>query len=211
MKILPKASFSQSHRKGSGRFASCLFFLIALASSITVRSWLVAPLVVHEPDAHGEACYILAGGGAIWERLDAGADLVQMGRVEALIIMADDSVGPYSFKDHASWPRIKWLLDYLAWRGVPRSKVIVLDQADGMLGTLSEARNVAKNLPSKVKTLVVVSSTPHMRRSIMAFERSLHPEVKIVPYAATTFENSYERYHPIWVEYLKLLVYFVIA
>ena len=194
-----------------GQFTICCFVLIVISSSITVRSWIVAPLVVHEPNAQGDACYILAGGGAIWERLDAGADLVQLGRAETLIITGDDSVGPYSFKEHASWPRTNWLLDYLAWRGVPSSKVIVLEQTDGMFGTLNEARNVAKHLPSKVKTLVVVSSTPHMRRTLMAFERSLPSQVEVVPYAATTFENSYERYHPIWVEYLKLLAYFVIA
>ena len=50
-----------------------------------------------------------------------------------------------------------------------------------------------------------------MRRSVLAFRRSLPADVRIVPYAATTFENSYEMYHPIWVEYFKLLVYYAIA
>lgn len=210
MRITP-SSYVFKIFKCTGILIIYWLLLIVLSSSIHVRNWVVAPLVVHHPDAQGEACYILAGGGAIWERLDAGADLVQMGRVETLIIMGDDSVGSYSFKDKASWPRTKWLLDYLAWRGVPSSKVTVLDQADGTFGTLSEARNVAKHLPEKVKTLVVVSSTPHMRRSILAFERSLQSGVRVVPYAATTFEDSYEMYHPIWVEYLKLLVYWVVA
>ena len=46
---------------------------------------------------------------------------------------------------------------------------------------------------------------------MLAFRRSLPANVKVIPYAATTFENSYEIYHPIWIEYLKLLVYYVIA
>jgi hypothetical protein len=50
-----------------------------------------------------------------------------------------------------------------------------------------------------------------MRRSVLAFERSLPQGVPVQPYAATTMINSYELHHPIWLEYLKLMVYYVIA
>lgn len=81
----------------------------------------------------------------------------------------------------------------------------------GLCGTLTEARAVARQLPKHVKTLVVVSSAPHMRRTLLAFRRSVPAHVRVVPYAATTYVNSYELYHPIWLEYVKLLVYYVIA
>lgn len=191
--------------------AVCWIFFVVLATSVFVRNWLAAPLVVHDESARGNACYILAGGGSLRERLDAGIDLIQMGRVSTLIIMQDDSKGPYSFGAKSSWTRTRWTVDYLFWRGISGDRISFIPQINELFGTLKEARSVAKNLSKDVKTLVVVSSAPHMRRTVLAFRRSLPADVKVVPFAATTFENSYEMYYPIWLEYLKLLVYFVIA
>jgi len=187
-----------------------LLFVI-LPSFLQTRIILSAPLVVHNMNARGDACYVLAGGGALWERLDAAADLVQMGRVSRILLMQDCTRGPYSFKAKISWTRTEWAADYLDWRGISPDRISWIPQTDGMFGTLTEARMVAKNLPKEVKSLVVVSSAPHMRRSVLAFRRSLSADMKVVPYAATEFVNSCEMHHPIWIEYLKLLVYFVMA
>ena len=184
---------------------------VVLPSFPTIRNLLAAPLVVHKQNASGDVCYVLAGGGALWERLDAAADLVQMGRVAKILLMSDENRGPYSFKGNGSWTRKQWITDYLAWRGISADRISWLPQADDLFGTLKEARAVAKSIPREVKTLVVVSSAPHMRRSLLAFRRSLPADVQVVPYAATELENSYEMHHPIWIEYLKLLVYYVIA
>jgi uncharacterized SAM-binding protein YcdF (DUF218 family) len=187
------------------------FVFVVLPSSVTVRSWLAAPLVVHDSGASGDACYVLAGGNSIWERLTAGADLIHLQRVPVLHIMRNNTTHPYSFKAQASWTGTQWELDFLVGRGVPRDKVVILDQPDGFFGTLKEAKNVATLLPRDVKKLVVVSSPAHMRRTVLAFRRSLPADVTVVPYAATTFEQSAEMYYPIWIEYLKLLVYYVVA
>ena len=184
---------------------------VILTSFPRIRHILSAPLVVNDMNARGDACYVLAGGGSLWERLDAAADLVQMGRVSRILLMRDDKRGQYSFKAKSSWTRTEWAADYLAWRGIPSDRISWIPQTEGMFGTLTEARTVAMNLPKEVKIVVVVSSAPHMRRSVLAFRRALPAEVSVIPYAATEFGNSYEMYYPIWIEYLKLLVYFVIA
>lgn len=189
----------------------CWLVIIVLTTSVTVRSWLAAPLVVHREDARGDACYVLSGGGALWERLDAAADLVQMGRVKTILLMRDEHLGQFSFKANKTWTRTQWANDYLAWRGISSDRIRWIPQADGLFGTLAEARTVAKNLPPNIKTVVIVSSAPHMRRAVLAFRRALPEDIKLVPYAATTFASSYEMYHPVWLEYLKLLLYFVIA
>ena len=72
---------------------------VALPSFSNVRIIFAAPLVVHEQNARGDACYVLAGGGALWERLDAAADLVQMGRVPWILLMQNNICCQYSFKD----------------------------------------------------------------------------------------------------------------
>ena len=188
-----------------------LFTLVVIPSFPIVRKILAAPLVVHEENVSGDICYVLAGGGAIWERLDAAADLIQMGRVSRILLMEDNSRGQYSFKTQTSWTRTQWATDYLAWRGISGDRITLIPKTDDLFGTLKEARGVAKSLSKDVKTLVVVSSAPHMRRAMLAFRRSLPEGVQVVPYAATVFENSYEMHHPIWIEYLKLLIYYVIA
>lgn len=188
-----------------------MVLFVLISSSMTVRNWIVAPLVVHEGNARGDACYVLAGGGSIWERLDAASDLHHLHRVSRILLMRDDKQSQFSFKANMSWTRSQWMQDYLAWRGVPAGRVVLLQQVDTLFGTLNEARAVARQLPGDVKTLVVVSSAPHMRRTVLAFQRSLPADVKIVPYAATSFETSHEMTFPIWIEYAKLLVYFVIA
>lgn len=99
--------------------ASGLLTLLVLSTVPKVRGLVSAPLVTHEPDARGDACYVLAGGGAIWERLDAAADLVQRGRVKRLMVMQDNARGPFSFKASRVWTRTEWITDYLHWRGVP--------------------------------------------------------------------------------------------
>ena len=192
-------------------FIASLAAIIILSSSITIREWLAAPLVVHNPNAYGDACYVLEGGDAIWERLSAGADLLQMRRVPTLILTKDDTIGRYNFKAHASWTESQWETDYLLWRGISSSSIHEIPSSKGFFGTLTEARNVAKHLPANVKTLVIVSSAPHMRRAVLAFRRSLPAGVEVVPYAATSYDTSAEMYYPIWIEYLKLFVYFFIA
>lgn len=186
----------------------CLAFVV-LPSFPKVRTILSAPLVVHDPNARGDACYVLSGGAALWERLDAAADLVQMRQVSHIFLMQDNKRGKYSFKASSSRSRTEWISDYLAWRGISADRVSWIPPTEGFFGTLTEAKTVAKNLPKYVKTLVVVSSAPHMRRSVLVFKRSLPVDVQVVPYAATDFESSSEMHHPIWIEYLKLLVYFV--
>ncbi|GAM11819.1 hypothetical protein OR1_04137 [Geobacter sp. OR-1] len=205
-----KANFS-NYLKSSATIILVVASILFLSFSVNVRTLLSTPLVVHESNARGDACYVMAGGGAIWERLDAAADLIQMGRVSRIMLMQDNMQGQYSFKTNSSWTRTKWFADYLAWRGISQEKILWIPQAEGLFGTLTETRAVAKNLPINFKSLVIVSSAPHMRRSLLAFRRSLPVNINVTPYAATEFWNSYEMYHPIWLEYLKLTVYYLIA
>jgi uncharacterized SAM-binding protein YcdF (DUF218 family) len=206
MKIFFRSSKSAVFLTLSG-----LICIAVLSASSKIRCYVSCPLVVHELNANGDFCYVLAGGGALWERLDAASDLVQMGRVSSILLMRDDNQGQYNFRAKTSWTRTQWAVDYLGWRGTPREKILLLPQAEGVFGTLTEARVIARTLPKNAKTLVIVSSAPHMRRALLAFRRSLPPDIRVIPYAATPFKNSYELHHPIWLEYLKLLVYFVVA
>jgi uncharacterized SAM-binding protein YcdF (DUF218 family) len=178
---------------------------VILPSIPQVRAALGWPLVVSSDSASGDACYVLGAGNAIWERLAAASDLYHMRRVPKIILMRDDSRGPYSFTAHASRSATEWEVEYLAWRGVPRDRVQLIDHREGPFGTLSEARSVARVFNGN--SLVIVTSAPHTRRSLLAFRRVLPKEIAVVPYSASSFKTSAELYNPLWVEYLKLVVY----
>jgi uncharacterized SAM-binding protein YcdF (DUF218 family) len=186
-------------------------FFVALPSIPSVRVALASPLMMNDPEARGDACYVLASGDAFTERLAAAADLYQMHRVARIILARNDAVSYYNFVAKASWTSTEWALDFLAHRGVPTDRILVIPPTQGLLGTLAEARQVRQTLPSDVRRLVVVSSAPHMRRSLLAFRRILSANVSVVPYAATDVASSAELYRPIWLEYVKLAGYAVVA
>ncbi|WP_224981919.1 YdcF family protein [Geomonas agri] len=189
----------------------CLLALVLLPSFPGVRAILAHPLTVTDPQARGDACYVLAGGETVWERLNAAADLVHLGRVPRIYLMDDPSRDQYSARAGRSLTRREWYLDYLAWRGVPAERVSFIPRAPGFFGTRAEAGALAAHLPVGVHHVVIVSSAPHMRRALLAFRRALPAQVEVVPYAATGLAASGELYHPLWIEYLKLLVYGVVS
>jgi uncharacterized SAM-binding protein YcdF (DUF218 family) len=183
--------------------------LVAVPSLPGVRALAAAPLVVDDRDARGDAAYVLAGGHAIWERLRAASDLYHMGRVPRILLMdvpRDD--GTY-FPAGRNWTATEWALGYLEWLGVPRDRVRVLPRARGSLGTLAEARLVRDS--GVAGRVVLVTSAAHTRRTLLAFRRTLPRDVEVTIYAATRFADSEEVFRPLFLEYVKLLVYAVVA
>ena len=193
------------------RIAIAWMALVVLPSIPAVRVFLASRLVVTEPEARGDACYVLASGDAWPERMAAASDLYHMGRIARVIFMRSDETGPYNFVVRKNWTPTDWSHDFLTHRGVPQSKIEIIAEAKGMFGTLAEARNLRNLLPPGTKKLVLVSSAPHMRRTMLAFRRVFPPEVDLIPYAASDYYSSAEHYRPIWLEYLKLGVYSVVA
>lgn len=189
------------------------FFVFGVAPGITaVRHALSAPLIVHDVQARGDAAYVMAGGLAIEERLRAAADLYHMGRVPRLYLMRDDGRSAYSFVDQRSLSRTEWMLGYLQWLGVPADKVtLIRDTTQSRLGSLNEAILMRAALPPDTHRLVVVTSPVHTRRSGLAFRRRLDPAITVVTYAAVDWALSAEAWAPLWLEYLKLGVYAVVA
>jgi uncharacterized SAM-binding protein YcdF (DUF218 family) len=188
------------------------FFLVFLPSVPAFRTILAIPLFVNDDSSQGDAAYVLSAGYAFNERLSAAVDLYKMGRVPKIIFSQDDSRGPYNFSTRSNWTPTEWALDFLKWHGIPKDDILIIPGDNhASFGTLNEARTVAKVLPGDVKRLVIITSAPHTRRSILAFKRSLSNRVIISSYAATLLRDSAELYCPIWLEYAKLIVYWLIA
>lgn len=188
------------------------FLFVALPSFPAVRKVLAAPLVVTDNQARGDVAYLLAGGNSFRERLSAAVDLYHMKRVPKILFFADTSRSSYNFIAERNFTPAEWAVDFLLWRGVPKESIHILGNLPGgRFGTLAEANALSKVLPADVKKLVMVTSAAHTRRSLLTFRRNLPEAITVVPYAATPIENSLEIYRPLWQEYLKFLVYLVIA
>jgi uncharacterized SAM-binding protein YcdF (DUF218 family) len=186
--------------------------MVVVPSFPAFRNLFAAPLILNDVQATGDGAYVLSAGNAFRERLSAAADLYQMGRIPQILLLQDDTRGSYSFTARANWTPTEWALDFLKWRGIPKDKVLIIRaEGKGYFGTLSEARTIAGVLPSSVKRLVLITSAAHTRRSMLAFRRTLPSKIEITPFAATPFRESTEMYDPLWLEYLKLLVYWFIA
>lgn len=187
--------------------------VFGVAPGVTpVRHALSAPLIVHDEHARGDAAYVMAGGLASEERLRAAADLYHLGRVPRLFLLRDDGRSYYSFTERRALSRTEWMLAYLGWLGVPPDRItLVADQGGSRLGSLHEADLMRAALPAEVRRLVVVTSPAHTRRSGLAFRRRLDPAMQVTTYAAIDWALSAEAFAPLWLEYLKLALYAVVA
>lgn len=190
--------------------AACFLAFWVLPELSPVRSLLAWPLMMHDPHARGDAAYVMGGGNAIRERLDAAADLIHERRVPVIYLMANGTRSRYHFPSRRSRVASEWDLDYLHWLGVPREKVKLIQGTPGaMLDSLDEARQMSKALAEAphIRKLIVVSSPAHMRRTMMAFGATLPEGVTAHPFAARRFIHSAEADRPLWREYVKLVVY----
>ena len=196
---------------GQFLFAAIVFWVIfVLLPSLTpVRRVLATPLIARDPGGNADAAYLLAGGDAFRERLSAAVSCFHAGRVPLLILQRDDRPSALHHSGER-WTATEWAVAYLEWRGVPRDRILVIAPGPRRgLGTASEARNVASNLPAGTQQLLLITSAAHTRRTLLVFRRRLPRGVKPIPRPATPYTVSLELHRPLWIEYVKLLVYVV--
>ena len=177
----------------------------------SVRAFVATPLYIHDANAHGEVAYVMADGPAYWERLRAASDLYHFKKIQRIIIMNETESAGYNFVRQQSDTRYQKAIDYLGLYGVPEDKILNIEaEHNATFGSLSEARKIAETFP-EMKSIVVVTSAPHTRRSLLCFQRSCKSDVVISSYAATNLVHSEELQAPLWLEYLKLSIYYFIA
>ena len=143
--------------------------------------------------------------------LRAASDLYHWKRISRIIVLEETRSDGWNFVRKKSDSRFQRTIDYLGLYGVPRESILSIPEDEGAwLGSLSEAQAVAKTYPD-LKSVVVVTSAPHTRRSLLCFTRSLPAEVEVQVYSASELQYSSEIAEPIWVEYTKLVLYFFLA
>ena len=186
--------------------------LVIVTSIVPVRTGLSYPLYVHEPGARGDAAYVMADGYAYWKRLRTASDLYRERRVPKIYLLNERQIFGYNFDIKRLETQTERAIRFLVWHGVPESAIeLVTVRGDTTFGSLSEAQAFAELELPQVKRVVVVTSAPHTRRSKLCFRRCLPDDVSVQSFAASKLSSSTELYEPIWMEYLKLAVYYFVA
>lgn len=177
-----------------------------------MRAILVWPLYVHHEHAAGQKAYVMADGHAYPERLRAAADLYHMHRVQEIFILDERAPSHYNFVKQKMSTQVENAIGFLEHLGVPRKAIQFIEEPQGhWLSSLAEAQSMSAHLQDNADRLVIVTSAPHTRRSLLCFQRSMPAKVVVQVYSASGPLDSAELYAPIWQEYVKLAVYFFAA
>lgn len=185
---------------------------VGLPSIMAVREVLAGPLIVPDAKPRAETAYVMSAGPAYYERLRAAADLYHARRVKRIYLADDRSPAGHNFVRGRLETRVEQSVGVLGCLGVPSDAVDKVEvPALTMFGSLNEARAFAATGAAVRSSVIVVTSAAHTRRSRLSFRRSLPAETNVNAVAATSLGNSAEAYHPLWIEYAKLLVYYVVA
>lgn len=188
--------------------------LVALPEWPWLRAWLARPLDVHDAEPRGQVAYVLASGPlSLGERLAAAADLWHEKRVERLLLADDPTPSRFDFRAGRARTAGEWAVAHLVWLGVPAERIERLPPVDtsAWLDTRAEAQAVRAWRPPEVDRLVLVSSPVHLRRARLAFERALGAEVTVQTFASSALPDGPDFQRPLWLEYLKLGLYWLFA
>ncbi|MCD0458857.1 YdcF family protein [Roseiconus lacunae] len=184
--------------------------MIAL-SFASVRGLVMQPLVVHHSDARGEIAYVMADGPAYWERLFAASDLYHFGRIKSIYLLEERQSSSHNFERGTNDTRLQRAIDYLDMRGVPASAIVPVPMGEpSWLSSRDEAKWLAQ-MNQSLEGIVVVTSPPHTRRSLLCFRRVFSNQTPIAVYSATSPDSSVETHLPLWIEYVKLVAYWIAA
>lgn len=156
------------------------FKFIAAFSGVVLVWVLLAPLlaeylIVEKPLTRADAILVLSGSSVYLERTEKAAELYKKG-IAPRIFLTDDG-------ERSSWSRIERenpaFVDLerksLTEQGVPDESIEVLPER--VDGTQSEAEAMRKKaVESNFKSILLVTSAYHTRRTFRAFEKTFAAE-----------------------------------
>lgn len=182
-----------------------------LLSTTWFRAWVSYPLHVSNMQSNADIAYVMSDGHAYWNRLCAASDLYHTGKIHDIAIQENPTSSRYDFVLRRSQTVSQRSTRYLESLGVPKDRIVTLPPVEAPpLGSWSEAQAFAKAFP-ETTSVVVVTSSPHTRRSLLCFERAMPNSCHVSVHADSLPEEGAELFSPIWLEYAKLAIYWFSA
>jgi uncharacterized SAM-binding protein YcdF (DUF218 family) len=167
-------------------------------------------LIINKPLRRADVIVVMAGETKI--RLPAAAELYKRGVADKILLTNDGIFSSWSEEKQRNLYEVEWAEIYLLKMGIPAKAVIKLPYTSS--GSIYDALNTRKFiLSSGLKSLLIVTSDYHTRRSLWIFERLLkgHP-IKIGVYPANTHMESrsiFNRFVTLGYELIKYFYYLV--
>ena len=189
-----------SHRKLPLVLTGLLGFLALLTQTYRLGDWLV----VRDPPTRTDAALVL-GGDPYFERTGHAVRLLKEGLVTRLIFCGGEP-GP---GDHATS-----LMQHARELGAPEGSLLVEDRSHSTRESVEFALPLLQE--NRIRSLTLVTSPFHQRRTFLAARKSLGNEVRLVNSPADPSFWTPEGWWRDWwsakvvfTEYVKLVYYFV--
>jgi uncharacterized SAM-binding protein YcdF (DUF218 family) len=156
-------------------------FKLIVAFSVAVLAWiLLAPfiaenLIVEKPLTRADAILVLSGSSVYLERTEKAAELYKQGIAPRVFLTDDGERGGWSRAERKNFQYVELARNVLIEKGVPSEAIEILpDEIDG---TKSEAVAMQKKArESNLKSILLVTSAYHTRRTLQAFEKTFADE-----------------------------------
>jgi uncharacterized SAM-binding protein YcdF (DUF218 family) len=150
-----------------GCFAVILVVVVVLWNK---PEFLEKVVVAEQSLFQADALVLMAGGGR-YERLPAVVELYEDGVAPRILLTNDGVIGRWSEKHQRNLYHVEWAREYLLDREVPAEAIEILDFIES--GSYFDALNTRHFVDedNTIRSLLVVSSNYHTRRTLWTFER----------------------------------------
>lgn len=179
--------------------------------------FLATSLIVDKPLEHADAILVLSGSAVYKERTRKAAELFAHG-VSDRVFITNDVARTGWFDDEVSGiPLADLAQRQLVASGVPADRITVLQQP--VAGTDDEAKALRAEIESgEIRSVLIVTSAYHTRRSLWTFERILkgtgveigidHPPPGVQTPSPNYWYLKPRGWQTVAAEYVKFAVYY---
>lgn len=159
-------------KKFSRAFKILFLLILLLTAWIFSAPFLAKRLIVEQPLERADVILVLAGSSVYQERTNKAADLFKQGIAPKIILTDDGERGGWSKIEQRNPPFVEMARKNLINQGVPAEAVEIIKPTGS--GTIYEAQIFAeKSVPANWKSVLLVTSVYHTRRTLWTFEREL--------------------------------------
>jgi Uncharacterized conserved protein len=154
----------------SRKFIILVFCLLLLVAWFFLAPFFATGLIVEKPLDKADAVLVLSGASVYVERAQKAAEIFKNGRTEKIFLTDDGEQSGWSKIEQRNPKFAELSRKILLESGVPSENIEILEGE--VAGTIDEARLARKNFEAgKFKSLLLVTSAYHTRRSFMTFEK----------------------------------------
>lgn len=190
----------------------CLILTVVLSLTIVKTSipLLENFLIVSKQLPQAEALVVMAGAAP--ERLPVAARLFQDGVAPRILLTNDGIFSAWSAENERNLYSIEWAELELLKMQIPRQAIVKLNYSSS--GSIHDALNSRKEILRKeIKSIIIVTSDYHTRRSLWTFERVLrNQDVAIGSYPAiseVSKSSDFRKFLELGRELIKYIYYTV--